>query len=70
MKLTIEIIVEPLTKINLSLESKCFPDTLKIAKVLPIFKSGDPERKENYKPISILPAFSKLYERVVNNRIY
>lgn len=71
IKLTIEIIVEPLTKvIKLSLESGCSPDTLKIAKVLLIFKSGDPERKENYRPISILSAFSKLYERVVYNGIY
>ena len=45
------------------------PDTLKIAKVLPIFKSGDPEKLENYRPISILPAFSKLYEKVVYNLI-
>ena len=71
IKLTIEIIVEPFTKvIKLSLESGCSPDTLKITKVLLIFKSGDPERKENYRPISILSAFSKLYERVVYNSIY
>ena len=41
-----------------------WPDTLKMAKVLPIFKSGDPEKIENYRPISIFPAFSKLYEEV------
>ena len=33
-------------------------------------KTGDPEKLENYRPISILPAFSKLYEKVVHNRIY
>ena len=71
IKLSIDKILEPLTEIiNLSLESGCFPDALKIAKVLPIFKSGDPERFENYRPISILPAFSKLFEKVVYNRIY
>ena len=58
IKLSIDIIVEPLTEIiNVSLVSGCFPDTLKIAKVLPIFKTGDPEKLENYLPISILPAF-------------
>ena len=58
--LSIDIIVEPLTEIiNVSL-----------VKVLPIFKTGDPEKLENYRPISILPAFSKLYEKVVYNRIY
>ena len=71
IKLSIDIIVEPLTEIiNVSLVSGCFPDTLKIAKVLRIFKTGDPEKLENYRPISIPPAFSKLYEKVVYNRIY
>ena len=69
--LKLPIIVEPLTEIiNLSLVSECFPDTLKIAKDLSIFETGDPEKLENYRPISILPAFSKLYEKVVCNRIY
>ena len=64
IKLSIDIIVEPLTEIiNLSLVIGCFPDTLKIAKVLPIFRTGDPEKLENYRPISILPAFSKLYKK-------
>ena len=71
IKLSIDIIVELLTEIiNVSLVSGCFPDTPKIAKVLPIFKTGDQEKLENYRPISILPAFSKLYEKVVYNRIY
>ena len=34
-----------------------------------LFKTGDPEKLENHRPISILPAFSKLYEKVVYNRI-
>ena len=71
IKLSSDIIVEPLTEIiNVSLVSGCFPDTLKIAKVLPAFKTGDPEKLKNYRPISILPAFSKLYEKVVYNRTY
>ena len=71
IKLSIDIIVEPLTEIiHLSLVSGSFPDTLKIARVLPIFKTGDPEQLENYRPISTLPGFSKLYEKVVYNRIY
>ena len=41
-----------------------------MAKELPIFKSGGPERFENYRPISIPPAFSKLFEKVVYNRSY
>ena len=48
----------------------CFPDTLKVSKVLPIFKTGDPEKLKNNRPISILSAFYKLYEKVVYNRTY
>ena len=71
IKLSMDIIVEPLTKmISLSLVSGCFPDTLKIAKALPIFKTGDPNKLENYRPISILPAFSKIYDKMVYNFTY
>ena len=41
---------------------------LKIAKVVPVFKSGSTEDMGNYRPISILPCFSKILERVMYNR--
>ena len=45
-------------------------DQLKVAKVIPLHK-GDPKKEiENWKPISILPLFSKLLEKVVHNRLY
>ena len=47
-----------------------FPDSLKIAKVTPIFKPGDKENVSNYRPISILPVFSKNFERIMYNRVY
>jgi len=43
-----------------------FPDDLKVARVVPAFKSGD---DSNYRPISILPCLSKLLERIMYNRI-
>ena len=43
---------------------------MKIAKVLPLFKSDAEEKLKNYRPISILPVFSKILERVIYNRIY
>ena len=46
------------------------PDSLTIAKVTPIFKSGDKDNISNYCPISILPVFSKVLERIVYNRVY
>jgi len=42
---------------------------LKIAKVCPIFKSGSEAEFTNYRPISVLPSFSKVYEKIVYNRL-
>lgn len=59
-------ILEPLTHlVNTSLETGIFPTSCKIAKVRPIFKKGDSQDKNNYRPISLLPAVSKLIERSV-----
>ena len=55
---------------KMSLKQGLFPEKLKIAKVIPLFKSEEPEFVDNYRPISILPAFSKILERVMYNRIY
>lgn len=53
-----------------SLSTGIFPDNLKIAKVLPSFKAGDKSLLTNYRPISILPFFSKIIERVMYNKVY
>ena len=47
-----------------------FPDKFKIAKVLPIYKSGKKYVLSNYRPISVLPCFSKILERIIYNRLY
>ena len=63
-------ILHPLTYIiNLSLEKGIFPDLLKIAKIIPLFKNGDTEKFSNYRPISLLTCFSKLFEKVVYNQL-
>ena len=52
------------------MSSEFFPDRLKISKIIPIFKSDNASLAQNYRPISILPAFSKIFERTVYNRIF
>ena len=55
--------------VNLSLQSGIVPDDLKVAKVVPLFKSGDKDVITNYRPVSILPCISKIYEKVVYHRL-
>lgn len=54
---------------NLSFETGIFPDQLKIAKVIPLFKSDDKRMINNYRPISILPVFSKIIEKLMHRRL-
>ena len=64
-------VAEPLAHIcNLSLFTGVVPDKLKVAKVTPLFKAGDANSTLNYRPISILPFFSKILEKLVFNRLY
>ena len=53
-----------------SLREEVFPDETKIANVSPIFKGGNNLQTENYKPISVLPLFSKILEKIMYNRVY
>ena len=64
-------IVRPLTIIlNQSLTTGIFPDLLKTAKVIPLFKKEDAEIVDNYRPVSLLCAISKVFEKVAYNQIY
>ena len=55
--------------INTSLSTGIFPDMLKLARVVPIFKNGDSTDVNNYRPISVLPILSKLFERIVHMQL-
>ena len=64
-------IFDPLRYIfNLSIEKGIYPDQLKIAKVSPVFKKSDTTLRDNYRPISVLPCFSKILERIIYSRLY
>jgi hypothetical protein len=70
VKQCIQFIKEPLTFIfNLSLCSGIFPNQMKIAKVRPIYKTGRKAEVSNYRPISILLVFSKMFKMLVYNRV-
>ena len=70
LRLSANYISLSLSKIlNLSLETSVFPDTWKLARVTPVFKSGDKTCIDNYRPISVLPVLSKLFERHVCNHL-
>ena len=64
------IIISPLTKlINLCIAGSTFPDCLKKAVVVPIYKRGDPNNPSNYRPIALLPIFGKVLEKILFNQL-
>ena len=70
LKLSLPFICTPFTQVsNLPLQEGVFPDELKIANVIPLFKSDDPELFNNYRPVSVLCSLSKVFERIMYNRL-
>ena len=64
-------IIKPVTLItNQCILTDVFPDKVKIAKVIPIHKKDDKTQFENYRTIFILPAISKVIERVIFDQMH
>ncbi len=64
-------IIEPLMYLfNLVLNTGIFPDDMKLAKVTPIYKSGERTNCGNYKPISIISVVAKILEKIIYNQIF
>ena len=65
MKKCIDEYITPLTYlIYYSIRQGIFPEELKIAKIIPILKSGNEQCTNKYRPISVLPFFSKIYKKI------
>ena len=56
--------------INLSFQHGVFPDLMKLAKVIPVYKAGSKLLVTNYRPISLLSVFSKILEKIVHQQLY
>ena len=70
IKLVDDVICSPLTHIiNAFIEDNSFPSLWKIARVVPINKVPSPTESSHYRPIAILPALSKIFERIVCNQV-
>ena len=71
LKLSLPFVVNPLTEIfNTSINTGIYPDTLKIAKCIPLFKKGKTDDPSNYRPISILCSINKIFEKLLYKRLY
>ena len=71
LKIVADIVAIPLCRIiNLSFSKGIFPELLKTAKVIALFKSGSTEDLNNYRPISLLSIFDKIMEKIVHMQLY
>ena len=67
LKILSEYIAVPLCDIiNDSFFSGVFPDLMKLAKVIPLYKTSSPETPNNYRPISLLSVFSKIIKKLMH----
>ena len=70
LKPNIDSYIKPLTYIiNQSFKDGIFPNELKLAKIIPIYKAGDKSLPTNYRPISVLSLFSKIFEKIMYNHL-
>ena len=58
------------TIFNLSLTSGIFPSQWKKGNIVPVYKKGDKSIAKNYRPVSLLPVFSKLFEKCIYDALY
>ena len=54
---------------NETVETEDYPNNLKLANITPVFKKKDPLYKINYRPVSVLPSISKLFEKLMQHQL-
>ena len=59
-----------LTKLIKAFNENKFPDTLKLSDIVPVFKKLDPTDKTNFRPVSVLPLLSKVFEKIMYDQLY
>ena len=71
LKKSADIVVNFLTDVwnEQIVRKNVFPDELKLAELTPIFKKGDSTLAKNYRPVSVLPCISKIFERIMQKQI-
>ena len=71
LKIAAPVIYGSLTDVfNLSIASNVFPSDWKVAKISPVFKSGNKSEANNYRPISVLPTIARVFEKLVFEQLY
>ena len=71
IKMTVDVILPVLTKIyNQCIITGLFPDVLKVVEVIPIHKAGPKGICSNYRPISLLSPFAKIFEKCLHFQLY
>ena len=55
--------------LNISVTLRKYPSKLKLSKITPIFKSGEDNDANNYRPISLLSNFNRIFEKIMYNRM-
>ena len=70
IKLACNELAKPLTNlINMSIVSNKFPGVMKYAEINPVYKKEDRLIKKNFRPVSVLPGISKIFENVINEQL-
>ena len=54
---------------NCCMREGVYPDSFKVARVVPVFKAEDPTEFSNYRPVSVLPVLSQIFEKVIRSRL-